>query len=317
MRVLITGSTGFIGGSLGRYAAQAGHTVTGTGRSKEASKDWPGLYTPSDATAESLREIVNNFAPDVLLHGAGSASVSSSIADPLSDLNASALACANVLEAVRRADRNPLVVIASSAAVYGNPPQLPVNEEAPVRPISPYGFHKAICETLAREYAECFGLDLLVCRFFSVFGASQRRLLIWELYQQLAGPNQTAWLDGSGSESRDFLYIDDAAEAVFGLIEGRAKSSGQRGSLAVVNVASGQETTVLEVAKQVRDTIAPKKEILCRGNAREGDPRRWHADISRLQSMLPSWRPRPVTEALGLCITAWRGETEVRAHGSQ
>lgn len=316
MRVLITGSTGFIGGSLGRYAVQAGHTVMGTGRSPKANKDWPGLYTSSSTTAESLAEIASDFSPDVLLHAAGSASVSLSMADPRSDLNASVIACADVLEAVRCSDRNPLVVFASSAAVYGNPLALPINESARVQPISPYGFHKAICETLAREYAECFGLDLLVCRFFSVFGASQRRLLIWELYQQLAGPNQDAWLDGSGSESRDFLYIDDAAEAVFGLIGDRLKDSGQPSGLAVINVASGQETTVMTVAEQLRDTIAPQKKIFCRGNAREGDPRRWHADISRLQSILPSWRPRPITEALGLCVAAWHGETEASAHGS-
>src|SRR5713226_5868342 len=167
MKVLITGSTGFIGGSLGRYGAQAGHTVMGTGRSPEPSNEWPGLYQPNDTTAESLSEIISNFAPDVMFHAAGTASVGASLADPLADLQAAALTCANVLEGVRRSGAQPLVIIPSSAAVYGNPQSLPVKENAPLQPISPYGFHKAVCEMLAREYAECFGVDVIICRFFS------------------------------------------------------------------------------------------------------------------------------------------------------
>jgi len=153
MKVLITGSTGFIGGSLGRYGARAGHTVMGTGRSPEPSNEWPGLYQPNDAAAESLSEIVSNFAPDVLFHAAGTASVGASLVDPLADFRGSVEVCANVLEAVRRSAKNPLVFIPSSAAVYGNPAALPVDEETKIQPISPYGFHKAMCETLARESA--------------------------------------------------------------------------------------------------------------------------------------------------------------------
>ena len=154
MKVLITGSTGFIGGSLGRYGAQAGHTVMGTGRSPEPTKEWPGLYLPNDTSAESLSEIVSNFDPNVLLHAAGTASVGASLVDPLADFEGSVSVCANMLEAVRRSGKNPLVFIPSSAAVYGNPAALPVDEETKIQPISPYGFHKAMCETLARESAE-------------------------------------------------------------------------------------------------------------------------------------------------------------------
>src|SRR5438046_2429731 len=113
MRVLITGSNGFIGGSLGLSAAHAGHAVMGTGRSPEPGKEWPGLYTPSDASAESLSEIVGNFAPDVLFHAAGTASVSASVVDPWADFCGSVSVCANMLEAVRRSGKNPLVFIPS------------------------------------------------------------------------------------------------------------------------------------------------------------------------------------------------------------
>jgi UDP-glucose 4-epimerase len=314
VKILITGSTGFIGGSLGCYAAQAGHAVMGTGRSPEPSKEWPGLYTPSDATAESLSEIVRNFAPDVLFHASGTASVGASLVDPLADFHASVSVCANMLEAVRRSGKHPLVFIPSSAAVYGNPTALPVNEEAAIQPISPYGSHKAMCETLARESAECFGLKTIVCRLFSVFGAGQRRLLIWDLFKQLSGPSETVWLDGAGSESRDFLHIDDVAKAIFQLAEKFAYLP--PGYFDIINVASGEETKLTDIAGQIRDIVAPAKELRCRGNSRPGDPLNWHGEISKLRSMISPWKPRPLISALNDCVTAWQQESTVLQHGA-
>ena len=302
MRILITGISGFIGGSLGRYAAQAGHEVMASGRQQQAGKEWSGLYTPVSGS-DQLRALLDDFRPDVVINAAGTASVAASVEDPVNDFRGSVQTCGDVLEAVRRSEIRPLVVVPSSAAVYGNPASLPVTEDASLQPISPYGYHKVMCELLAREYAECFGLNVLVCRFFSVFGPAQRRLLVWELCQQFASPEEIAWLGGTGQETRDFLYIDDLAEALFGLIE-RFQSSER--DCAVVNVASGIETSVLTLAEMIRDLVAPSKEIRCRGQLRANDPLRWRADISRLQSLLPSWQPRLLNEGLALCLDTWR-----------
>jgi nucleoside-diphosphate-sugar epimerase len=298
VRLLITGISGFIGGSVGRYAERAGHTVRGAGR----------------ATTADLAHLIRHFTPDVLLNAAGTASVGASIENPLNDFQGSVQTCADVLDAVRRSGTKPLVVIPSSAAVYGNPASLPVGEDVSLKPISPYGFHKAACELLAREYAECFGLKVMICRFFSVYGAAQRRLLVWELYQQLSGPEKIAWLGGTGEETRDFLYIDDLAAALLGLIDQFESSQGEP---LVVNVASGSETGVLALAEMIRDLVAPGKEIRCRGNLRKNDPLRWRADISRLQTMLPSWHPRALADGLALCVTDWREADRLSLqHGS-
>ena len=314
MRVLITGSTGFIGGSLGRYAAQASHTVMGTGRSPEPGKEWPGVYTPGEATAESLSAIVSDFAPDVLFHAAGTASVGDSLVDPLADFRGSVAVCANMLEAVRRSGKSPLVFIPSSAAVYGNPAALPVAEQAAMQPISPYGFHKAMCETMARESAECFGLKVIVCRLFSVFGAGQRRLLVWDLFRQLRGPGEVAWLDGTGSESRDFLHIDDLAAAIFQLVEKSADSPS--GYFDIINVASGEETMVADIAGKIRDIVAPGKRVDCRGTLRPGDPLNWRGDTAKLRALIPLWEPRPVIDALTDCIASWQREANLFQHGA-
>jgi UDP-glucose 4-epimerase len=298
VRLLITGISGFIGGSVGRYAERAGHTVRGAGRS----------------TSTDLTDLIRDFQPDVLLHAAGTASVGASIENPLNDFRGSVQTCADVLDAVRRSGNKPLVVIPSSAAVYGNPASLPVAEDVSLQPISPYGFHKVACELLAREYAECFGLNIMICRFFSVYGAAQRRLLVWELYQQLAGPETTAWLAGTGNETRDFLFIDDLAAALLGLIDWFESSQLQP---LVVNVASGSETGVLALAGMIRDLVAPDKEIRCRGDLRKNDPLRWRANISRLQTMLPSWQPRALADGLALCVNDWREADRLSLkHGS-
>lgn len=302
MRVLITGITGFIGGSFGRYAVQAGHDVMGTGRFNIAGKEWSGLYTPVTGVPD-LSNLIRDFLPDVVLNAAGTASVTASLDDPLNDFRGSVQTCAELLEAVRHSGTHPLVVIPSSAAVYGNPAVLPVAEEAALQPISPYGFHKAAAELLAREYAECFGLRVIICRFFSVFGFAQRRLLVWELYKQFAGNEPTVWLAGTGEETRDFLHIDDLGEAVLGLV---AQSETHGGDCMIVNVASGVETGVVALAEKIRDLVAPEKKILCRGNLRKNDPLRWCAEVSRLQTMLPAWQPRPLNQGLAACVGDWQ-----------
>ena len=302
MRILITGISGFIGGSVGLYAAQTDHVVMGTGRSQQPGKHGTGLYR-AVAGSEDLSALIRDFSPDVLINAAGTASVGASLDDPLNDFRGSVQTCAGVLDAVRRSGNDPLVVILSSAAVYGNPLSLPVAEDAALQPISPYGFHKTACELLAREYAECFGLRILTCRLFSVLGSAQQRLLVWELYRQFAGSEKIAWLDGTGDETRDFVYIDDLAVALLALVQ-KFSTSGQECTL--VNVASGIETSVLTLAEMIRDLVAPEKEIRCRGHLRKNDPLRWRADISRLQMHLPSWQPRPLDEGLALCVKAWR-----------
>ncbi|HEX5707379.1 MAG TPA: NAD-dependent epimerase/dehydratase family protein, partial [Pyrinomonadaceae bacterium] len=144
-------------------------------------------------------------------------------------------------------------------------------------------------------------------------------LLVWELYKQCAGAGDVVWLEGTGRETRDYLHVDDAASALVALMtthaggakyanEATGADEGNAGGHVVVNVASGVETRVEELAGMVRDLVAPEKEIRCRGLARAGDPRRWRADVTRLRALAPTWTPRTLSESLAACVAAWRGE---------
>jgi len=301
VRIAITGSRGFLGGSFGRHAAAAGHEVLGISRSAQPDRDWPGLHAHADCLHSDLGPIFRTWRPEAVLHCAGSASVGDSLTEPLEDMRALTMTLANTLEGIRRAGIAPVVLLPSSAAVYGNPASLPVGETAAVAPISPHGFHKAACELLMRGAAECAGLRVVVCRFFSVYGPRQRRLLVWELYQQLAGDAAVVELQGTGSETRDFLHIDDACAAILTLAQ-----HAKRGAT-VINVATGMERSVSQVAEVMKRLMDRDKMLMCHGFARAGDPRHWEADLTRLHALIPGWKPKALEDGLAETIAHWDG----------
>jgi UDP-glucose 4-epimerase len=314
MRLLITGVSGFIGGSIAHFAAERGHEVVGVGRARAGAAASRYRVVPAEGEP-ALKELVDGFAPDAILHAAGKASVGASIERPREDFDSAVLTWIELLEAVRRSGRRPLLLFPSSAAVYGNPAELPIREDAPARPISPYGFHKLTAELLAEEYASCFGLDIVVVRLFSVFGPAQRRLLVWELFEQLAGPAPEAVIQGTGHETRDFLHVDDVADAALRLLERglRAPRPAPRRA-EIVNVASGEELSVRELAARVKEILGTEKGILCRGLERPGDPRGWRADVTRLTALLSPWRPRSPRATLSACMNGWLAQERERSH---
>jgi UDP-glucose 4-epimerase len=301
VKILVTGSRGFVGASFGRFASKAGHEVLGISRSSQPEPGWPGHHLQADAAQADLSPVIREFDPDMVLQAAGSASVGASISDPVGDFRAAAVTVTNVLDGVRRSGRTPLLVYPSSAAVYGNPACLPVAEHEVAAPISPYGFHKSVSEIMAREFTQCFGLSTVVCRLFSLFGSAQKRLLVWELYEQFTGPNEIVQIQGVGTETRDFLHIDDLSRVFLDL-----PSIVPRGQCTTLNVASGTETPILDLANIIRSTMGSEKAIICRGEARPGDPRRWCADIRRLRSLAPEWQPKELVEGLKETIQQWR-----------
>ena len=313
MRILITGSTGFLATSFARFAARSGHEIAGIGRASETSGAWPGVYVQVHDDVAATTEVIDRFSPEILFHGAGTASVGASFEDPLQDFEGSVLTCEKLFAAVHRSTCRPLIFIPSSAAVYGNVESLPINESAPLRPISPYGVHKSICESLARGWAQAFGLRIVICRLFSLFGPGQRRLLIWELFQQLSQTVEHVTIEGTGSESRDFLCVDDAANAFLQMAE--ALSQAPAGYFEIVNLASGEQTTVAALAEHLRKLLAPGKEIRYRGLVRPGDPLCWQADIGKLTSIIPDWRPQSLFDALEMCIDSWQ-QSAILHHGA-
>jgi UDP-glucose 4-epimerase len=143
------------------------------------------------------------------------------------------------------------------------------------------------------------GLRVVICRFFSVYGPRQRRLLIWEIHQQLLADSPVIEIQGTGSETRDFLHIDDASAALLTLAQ-----HAKRGAT-VVNVASGTEFSVSQLIEEMKRLTDRDKMLMCHGSPRPGDPRHWGADITRLRSLVPGWKPRSLQDGLAETLAQW------------
>lgn len=275
-KVLITGISGFIGSSVAEHFLHRKFVVAGLSRSKTNIVACPTFKT--SYSVEEIAKIVADFRPNILIHAAGAASVDESIKNPSKDFEASVVLFQSLLEGVRKSGHKLVVVLLSSAAVYGNPVKLPINEDSALRPISPYGYHKLICEILAREYSASFDISTLVLRLFSVFGPRQKRLLLWELFDQFQNKTRVE-IEGTGTESRDYIYIDDLAACIEKVL------SRLNDSHTVLNIAAGTSVTVSEVVFKIKDYLNSDKPVIFNGKYRVGNPNSWLADISKYKKM--------------------------------
>jgi UDP-glucose 4-epimerase len=299
MHWLITGANGFLGLSVADYLVQTGKSVIGLTR-REPVPDWfRSLEYPS--SIDSLTEVIRSEKPDCVLHAAGAASVLDSWALPTQDFIDSVVLWQALLEAARRSELKPKLFFLSSAAVFGNPDHLPISEEALRKPISPYGFHKLLCEELAEEYACLWEMPIIICRLFSVFGPGQRRLLVWELVEQIFSDSPAIRLQGTGLEERDYLSVSDVAKALDAL--------GDRSSsdfLQIYNFGSGASLRVVDLIDVLQRMTGVQKPVIRGQLGRHGDPMHWRADNRRLREALPEWCPTPIQHGLAECLTAWK-----------
>jgi len=197
------------------------------------------------------------------------------MADPKADFEASALLLIHILDAIRLNAPECRVILLSSAAVYGDAERIPIPETAPLKPISPYGFHKMVCETLAREFHSIYSLQVCSARIFSAYGPGLRKQVLWDISNKALKLGEVRLL-GTGRESRDFIYVSDIVLGLSTLLE-RGEFTSE-----VYNLASGRETTIAEIAHLLVNALGIPARIEFEGLQRPGDPSRWAADMSRL-----------------------------------
>ncbi len=278
--VLITGVAGF----LGRYATQhftdKGWTVIGIDCVPPENAPLSNLaaYYSIKMPDKALGELLSNHAPDVCIHCAGRASVPLSVTDPTADFNSNTVLTFEVLDALRLNAPECRFILLSSAAVYGNPQSLPVDEEQPAAPISPYGYHKSYCEQMCQEYATVYGLSTGSVRIFSAYGPGLRRQVLWDICR-MALTKKALQLQGTGKESRDFIHALDVAKALEILAE-RAPMRGE-----VYNLASGREVTIADLVVMILAALGADCVPQFDGNIPPGNPLNWKADMSKLKAL--------------------------------
>lgn len=280
MRLLVTGGSGFVG----RHVVELAHR-----RRYEVAVIDPGRVDPRRASGlahliqspisrEALERLVDAWTPDVCLHLAGRSSVPASLQDPLGDFDCGVIPTLAVLEVLRQRAPKCRFVLASSAAVYGNPDVLPVPESHALQPVSPYGFHKFIAEQLCREYATVYGHPTASVRIFSAYGEGLPRQVVFDVFQKAfaAGP---ITLQGSRLASRDFVHVSDVAAGLLHVAEQSPMEAD------VYNLSSGVETSIEQLANSICQVVGRAKVISFDGTVPKGSPIRWKADISKLTAL--------------------------------
>ncbi len=266
MLLLITGVHGAIGSCVAEQALNRGYSVAGIGRGTVAKASANFLSVCGEVDHNGLEKICNMAGkPDVVLHLAGGSLVGNSIRNPATDFDKTVVSAHAVFEWVRTCCPEARVVVASSAAVYGENHGNPVPETAAVLPTSPYGTHKLMVELLAQSYGRQYGVSMAVVRLFSVYGTGLRKQLIWDLAQQVLSGKDKILLGGTGLETRDFVSIGDAADILLSAIK-LADAS-----VPVVNGCTGVATTVAELAHLVTGYLGAGH-VTFSGQSRPGDP---------------------------------------------
>ncbi|BAW31232.1 MAG TPA: SDR family oxidoreductase [Methanothermobacter sp.] len=282
--VIVTGGLGFIGSHLTDRLLKDGNKVTvidncSTGSINNlAMKDHENLKIIKGSITElDLEKIFQG--KDYIFHQAALASVEESIKDPIKCHRINATGTLRILQAASKC--NIIKVLnASTSAVYGNNPKIPLDENETPRPLSPYAASKVSAEFYCHVYKECYGLDTVSLRYFNVFGPRQNpkseyaAVIPRFIHAILSGENPIIY--GDGNQTRDFIYVEDVVEA--NLLLAESDFTGQ------INVATGKSVTINQLLELIGEIcgIEIKAEYQ---DPRPGDIKDSRADISLLKSL--------------------------------
>lgn len=270
MRILVTGGAGFIGSHVADGFRQAGHEVAvvddlSTGN--RANLDPAIKLYQNDIRDESLEHVFQDFRPDVVDHHAAQSNVPASVTDPVHDASVNVLGGLNLLRLSAAHGVRKFIYISSGGAMYGEPdPQdLPVKETAPVRPLSPYGASKQALEAWLGVYQRTFGLAYSVLRYGNIYGPRQsirEEGAVVAVFATRMAADQPVTIDGSGAQTRDFVYVGDCVTANLAALD--------RGSGGAFNIGTGRETSVRDIFEAMAE-VAGYSRPPSFGPARTGD----------------------------------------------
>ncbi|MGH3922762.1 MAG: NAD-dependent epimerase/dehydratase family protein [Egibacteraceae bacterium] len=314
MRCVVTGGAGFIGANLVRRLLQEPEIesivvvddLSSGSRENLAGLDRTQLLEGTILDAELLDQA---FAgADAVVHLAARPSVSRSIEDPVASHEANVTGTLRVLEALRRAG-GLYTVVASSSSVYGSNPTLPKHEGLVAQPVSPYAASKLAAESYALSYAHCFGLPVLVFRFFNVFGplqpAGHAYAAVIPAFVSAALAGRPLPVHGDGRQTRDFTYVGSVTAVIADAVRRRVTSDGP------VNLAFGSRRSLLAAIAELERVLGHAVEI--RHTApRPGDVRDSQADQTRLHELFPDIEPFGFIEGLRATVE-WLGQLDGRA----
>ena len=328
MTVLVTGGAGYIGSHTVLALAEAGENVVviddlSTGFSQHLPEGVP-LFI-GDAGDENLVEsVIAQYRVESIIHFAGSVVVPDSVRDPLGYYRNNFFTARNLLSAAVRAGISRFI-FSSTAAVYGDPVQVPVPEHAPTRPLSPYGSSKLMTEIMLHDTATAYGLNYVVLRYFNVAGADPQARIglatagathLFKIAVEAATGQRpkvdvfgTDYPTPDGSCIRDFIHVSDLSQAH------RAALSYLRegGASVTLNCGYGRGYSVLETIEAVR-RISGRSFAVQHAPRRPGDIVTMVADTTRIGAVL-GWKPQyDNLETIAAHALAWEEKLLADGH---
>lgn len=276
IKVLITGANGFIGKELMRKFKYYKHVVEGCDWGDVDNKQ---IFRVDLRKITKVVEFLDKSKPDIIIHCAGNADVRHSVQYPEVDYERNVTITHNLLFALHKLgmDRTKVIFL-SSASVYGNPSVLPISEDTPTCPLSPYAVHKVMCEKLCEYFINNYKMDIKIARIFSAYGSGLRKQIFWDMHKRFINTGKLLMF-GTGNESRDYIHIDDVANSIYLMATVSTPHI-------IFNVANGEELTIRTVAEIFANkSNIPLENIAFNGIVREGDPLNWRADISKMKEI--------------------------------
>lgn len=286
MKVLVTGGAGFIGSHVCDHLLAAGHEVVvvdNLATGKRENLPLAAKFHEVDIRDQALHEVFQVERPQVVIHHAAHIYVTASVRDPLFDASVNIQGSLNLLECCRQSGVSKVIYAGTGGALFGEAQYLPVDENHPIEPLSPYGVSKHTVEHYLFTYRANYGIDYVVLRYPNVYGPRQDPhgeagvVAIFAL-AMLAGEPCTIF--GDGTKTRDYCYVSDIAEANIAALN--SNTSG------LYNLGRGIEVTDLEIFETVRQAVGCDAEPLY-APVRPGEVTRIALDASKAEREL-GWR---------------------------
>lgn len=287
MKALVTGGAGFIGSWLTESLVQLGLDVTVidnlyAGKFDNLHRILKRIkFVNGDIRDMStLKQVVKD--KDYVFHLAANASVPNSIDDSDYDFETNARGTYNILKSVHELRNNARVIYASSAAVYGEPIYIPIDESHQLNPISLYGASKLCGESYCLAFNQVRDLETVSLRLFNVYGSRQPRYVIYDFLKKLSRNKDTLEVLGTGEQMRDFIHVTDAVNA-FLLAAQKEEAIGQ-----AINIGTGTVISIKDLASLILKLLGfeGKTSIKFTGSSWKGDVKTFQADISLAKKIL-------------------------------
>ncbi|SEM78924.1 SDR family oxidoreductase [Lihuaxuella thermophila] len=291
MKVLVTGGAGFIGSHIVDHLIAGGAEVAivdniSTGKSTQIHPD--ASFYSMDISSPHLLEVFQKEQPEVVIHQAAQIHVGTSVDDPVFDATTNILGTIRLLEASRQTGVRK-IVYASSAAVYGNPEYLPIDEQHPVHPLSGYGVSKYTPEQYLSVYHHLYGLRYTILRYANVYGVRQDPRGeggVISIFIDKILSNSPLTIFGDGEQTRDYIYVEDVAKANLAAI--------QNGDGEIFNIGTGVRTSLNQVV-QLFNQITGRQNPVEYGPERSGDIKHSYFNNQKARALL-FWEPAVTLE---------------------